>query len=120
MKKINIKILLLAIVLLASCGKKVGEKNGIIDIVRGNIIAFTNDHKPYDVEVCTTMLPVMGDTVLKHFYVIYYYQNEHDTLRYHAAHIGTAEVFDKCDYKWENDSTVAFKLYNEATKKEAK
>ncbi len=117
MKLTNFKIITAVLVIFNSCTPNPKDQKGTVDISKDVIMANVINHKAYDVEVCNSFLPNMGDSTLKNAYTIYYYQSDGDTLKSHSAHIGTKEKYDKCDYQWDNDSTITFRLFNEQTKK---
>jgi hypothetical protein len=71
-------------------------------------------HKPFDVEIYKTMIP-MGPA-----YGVTFYQNENGKLNHHSAYWGEEGEFDKAAYKWLNDTTVSVRLYNSSSQKEVK
>lgn len=72
-------------------------------------------HKPFDVEVNKTLLPMGGPG-----YSVSFYQNENGKLTNHYGFWGQEEEFDKAQYAWLNDSTVSIRLYNSKSQKEVK
>jgi hypothetical protein len=75
------------------------------------------DHKQSDVEVYTTKLFREKTSSAEQVYAIAFFSKESDSLRCFKAYYGTKEVFDRAYFIWENDSTVAIRLYNTRDKK---
>jgi hypothetical protein len=71
-------------------------------------------HKPYDVEIYKTVIP-LGPA-----YGVTLYRNENGKLTHHSAYWGQEEEYDKAAYSWVNDSTVSVRLYHSKSQKEVK
>jgi hypothetical protein len=90
-------------------------KKGEVDIVDGRKAETTSlpkpvSHSTYDVTVRRT----------NEFYRVTYYGGEPAPYSYHSASFGSTEDFDKAQYQWVNDSTVAINLYSTKSAKTAK
>lgn len=93
--------------LLSACGTTPNEKTISIVDDRKNSKADTinvGSHLDKDVEIFRTNFN--GST-----YSTIIYRNDNGEIKGYQAYYGSLKNYDKATYKWTNDSTVTFKLF---------
>jgi hypothetical protein len=107
------KLILILISLIYACSTTTKEKTlSVIDNWDSRAQDNIESHKDKEVKISRMH---MRDKEGK-FYVAFMYRIDNNKLRAYPYNISANEDYDKATYKWINDTTLTFKLFNSSKK----